>query len=329
MSDYIKDMQSMFYSDRIGKVYGCFEVVKVEYDSELRKQCWTLRCQHCGLEKTTNEGRDYVKGKNKGNCTCRGRNWNKNRKSPVQKPLKEKVLKEKERKPLMSDSKQYSRWKGIKKRCYNKSDKDYKNYGARGIKMCPEWKDNFWAFESWANNSGYADGLTIDRIDNNGDYSPSNCRWRTIRQQNKNKRNILLIDGMTQPEYCKSKGVVLEHDIDKFRNGYEIEEIQSIIKERRYNKQLSELCKEKGVHLSFVKECLSNGYSLFEIFNGEIPKKRSGKKIEIDGVCKTMEEWCAHYDVLRPTVEYRIRKMNMTVKQALTSDKKTSGRPKK
>ena len=71
------------------------------------------------------------------------------------------------------------------------SDVDYKNYGARGIKICDEWKNDFKAFYDWAMSNGYADNLTIDRIDVNGNYEPSNCRWVTKEIQNKNtRRNI-------------------------------------------------------------------------------------------------------------------------------------------
>lgn len=82
----------------------------------------------------------------------------------------------------------YQIWSGIKQRCYNKNKEAYKYYGARGIKVCKEWKDDFMCFYNWAINNGYMEELTIDRRDVNGHYEPSNCRWTTIKEQNNNMR---------------------------------------------------------------------------------------------------------------------------------------------
>lgn len=88
----------------------------------------------------------------------------------------------------------YEIWRGIKKRCYLKTHIHYKNYGGRGIIMCDEWKNDFKIFYDWSKNNGYKDKLTIDRINNNGNYCPENCRWITIKEQGLNKRtNVFLI----------------------------------------------------------------------------------------------------------------------------------------
>lgn len=94
-------------------------------------------------------------------------------------------------------------WVHMKQRCNNPKDHAFKYYGGRGIKVCDEWQHDFVAFRDWAMSNGYAENLTIDRIDVNGDYCPENCRWITIQDQQKNKRDNtkVLYNG-----HCKTVG---------------------------------------------------------------------------------------------------------------------------
>lgn len=82
----------------------------------------------------------------------------------------------------------YKLWGGMLGRCNNPNNKDFPKYGGRGIKVCDEWHD-FVNFNNWANENGYSDELSIDRIDVNGNYEPNNCRWVTLAEQARNKRN--------------------------------------------------------------------------------------------------------------------------------------------
>lgn len=84
-------------------------------------------------------------------------------------------------------------WNDMKSRCYNSNVAIYPHYGGRGIEVCEEWKNSFREFEKWAVSNGYDDSLTIDRIDANKGYEPSNCRWATKQQQNRNKRNSIKV----------------------------------------------------------------------------------------------------------------------------------------
>lgn len=82
---------------------------------------------------------------------------------------------------------------GMKTRCYNKKDKRYPDYGGRGIQICREWMKSYHLFEKWALENGYSDELSIDRINNNGNYEPSNCRWATQKEQSNNGRHNVVI----------------------------------------------------------------------------------------------------------------------------------------
>lgn len=98
-------------------------------------------------------------------------------------------------------------WADMKKRC---SRPRYENYYGRGISVCEEWMD-FFVFRSWALSHGYSDDLTIDRIDNDGNYEPQNCRWATMREQSNNRRSnhILTYNGesATISEWARRTGI--------------------------------------------------------------------------------------------------------------------------
>ncbi len=84
-------------------------------------------------------------------------------------------------------------WNGIKRRCYNTNYYRYNEYGGRGIIICDEWKNDFISFYNWSILNGYHDDLSLDRIDVNGNYAPSNCRWVDTHTQNYNKNNTILL----------------------------------------------------------------------------------------------------------------------------------------
>lgn len=126
----------------------------------------------------------------------------------------------------------YNIWSGMIERCENPNAKPFRRYGGRGIAICPEWRNSFEAFRDWALENGYAEKLTIDRIDNDGDYEPGNCRWATYAEQNRNYgrnrpvlylgREVLVCDLATE--------VGLPQDILKnriFRYGWSVEEAVS------------------------------------------------------------------------------------------------------
>ena len=106
-------------------------------------------------------------------------------------------------------SRLYNIWKGIHRRCYNENATGYSYYGGNGIAMCDEWvgRDGFENFKVWAIEHGYKDDLTIERVDINKGYSPSNCCWVTRREQQRNKSTNRFIEynGVRQPICCWSE----------------------------------------------------------------------------------------------------------------------------
>ncbi len=109
-----------------------------------------------------------------------------------------------------SNSKLYRVWDSMVRRCHNPNHRAFANYGGRGIRVCEEWRD-YRNFKAWANTSGYAQGLTIDRIDNDNGYAPGNCRWATRKQQQNNRRCCVYVehDGrrLTLTEWSEVLGV--------------------------------------------------------------------------------------------------------------------------
>lgn len=97
-----------------------------------------------------------------------------------------------------TDTRLHDIWCSIRGRCFNIRNRAYDRYGGRGIVMCDAWKKDFTSFRDWATANGYADHLSIDRINNDGNYEPSNCRWATPTEQARNKRNSLMISAFGQ-----------------------------------------------------------------------------------------------------------------------------------
>jgi hypothetical protein len=109
-------------------------------------------------------------------------------------------------------------------RCYRKKNDNFQYYGGRGIKVCKEWRDDNKSFFNWADSSGYADNLTIDRKDTNGNYEPENCRWITQAEQSRNTRNVIFLthEGRTLclSEWAREFGIDPTTMAHRFRSGW-------------------------------------------------------------------------------------------------------------
>jgi len=160
---------------------------------------------------------------------------------------------------MPSGTRLYKIWGSMKGRCCNPNDRDYKQYGGRGITVCNEWIDSFVVFQEWAYANGYREYLSIDRKDNNGNYEPSNCRWITIEEQNRNKSNLTFaeIGGETKTlsEWAKLYGMSHSALFRRYRRGLRGEELIKPVKFKTVeidgvSKTFSEWCNDTGLNLS-------------------------------------------------------------------------------
>lgn len=128
------------------------------------------------------------------------------------------------------DKRIHSIWLGMRYRCNSKGSRVYKDYGGRGIKVCPQW-DDFYEFQEWAISHGYSADKSIDRINNDGDYCPENCRWVTMKIQGQNRRNSRLYtyqgETLTISEWSRRTGICWNTIKDRIMRGLPPDEVFS------------------------------------------------------------------------------------------------------
>ena len=147
----------------------------------------------------------------------------------------------------MTDTRTFKSWDAMKQRCLNPKAPDYSRYGSRGIKVWPAWINSFETF--FADMGPRPDGMTLDRIDVNGDYTPENCRWATAKRQQRNRRDTLMLtlDGATQslPDWAERLGVPISTLHTRLAKGWTVERaLRTPIQPRRPNSLQSRSEKE-------------------------------------------------------------------------------------
>lgn len=195
--------------DLTGQRFGRLVVESFAYADKDRHSMWNCKCD-CG-SKIVAKGSNLRGGRTQ-SCGC----------------LHREIVTEQSRKHGKTNTRLHSIWQNMIDRTERKSNRQYKDYGGRGITVCKEWRDDFEAFYEWAMNHGYKDNLTIDRINNDRGYSPDNCRWSTRKQQGRNRRSNHLIsyngEIKTLTEWAEQLQVSCDLLRDRLKCGWTVEE---------------------------------------------------------------------------------------------------------
>lgn len=190
--------------DLTNQKFGLLTVVELEITNS-RKTYWKCLCE-CGNYKTARSD-SLICGAIR-SCGC-------------MKKQQDRVNLTANHSHKMSGTRLYHIWVGMKGRCSNPNNQDYKRYGGRGITVCKEWVDSFANFMEWANKHGYSKKLTLDRIDYNGNYEPDNCRWATPKEQSNNRSSNRMVtigdETMNVTQWCEKFGIKVSRVRDKIR----------------------------------------------------------------------------------------------------------------
>ena len=242
----------------LGQKYGKLTIIGFQRKISSRGWDWVVQCE-CGTQKVVSPS-DVKSGKTK-SCGCLLRETSAQRMTKFKHGVKE-------------NKRLYGIYNGIKRRCYSLNEPRYKDYGGRGIRMCDEWKDRakgFDQFVSWSLSHGYSENMTIDRIDVDGNYTPENCRWVTLQEQNGNKRQTHWVDyqGEHIQLYKLCQRLNLSYDLMHDRIYGRRWSVEKAVETPSIQKDsLMQKCREKGLNYGTVRSRIVDlGWSEEEAFN--------------------------------------------------------------
>lgn len=216
--------------DLSGHKFGRWTVLRLHHikinKNNKRTRYWLCECE-CGNKKVVNA--THLKNGTSLSCGCYAKEMSKKRQITHG----------------LSKTRIYKIWISIKKRCYNEKTIRFENYGGRGIKVCQEWLDDFINFYNWAVNNGYQENLSIDRIDVNGNYEPSNCKWSNAKCQARNRRNnhFITYNGETHciAEWSDITGIKRDVIDNRIRKKWDIERILTTPVKKQKSEKLQKL----------------------------------------------------------------------------------------
>lgn len=255
--------------DLTGRTFGRLKVIgfhhtEVKYYGEKKKKCY----KHYWLCECTCKNKVIVEGGSLRRMNCRSCGC-----------LARETASKNRYKHGEADTRLYRVWQGMKDRCYNKNCENYENYGKRGIEVCEEWRVNYIPFRDFMLSLGYDKTLprdiqTLERIDVNGNYEPSNCRLATKQEQNLNKRNN---------HFVTYKGVT---------------------------KTITELAAEYKLDTEVILNRMNNyGYTIEEAIEKPIrhcPHKNA-PTYKVEGCSKTLREWAEFFGLTRAQLKSKTR----------------------
>ena len=244
----------------IGKIYGNLKVLNFDHKDSKRGDFYLTECINCGKRKirqATYIRRETIK------CCKIEKGYSKTRLFGI--------------------------WMGVRQRCNDKNCVAYVDYGDRGITICDDWNKSFKIFRAWALNNGYKEGLSLERIDVNGNYCPENCRWITMYEQAINKRNTIRFFSKNIAKELQNKnwkkirqyGLLLFSKLVKARAGFvcelckkcEIKKSSNLHAHHWYykkNNSITDIMPSNGICL--CKECHKKVHRNYDFYKNEISK---------------------------------------------------------
>lgn len=295
--------------DLTGKKFGRLTVIE-RTENKGKSTMWLCKCD-CGNERIVS--RNNLSTGHSMSCGC----------------LKKETITKIKTTHGKRDTRLYHIWSSMKGRCITTSNHKYKNYGGRGITICEEWLNDFQAFYDWAMANGYSDDLSIDRIDVNGNYEPSNCRWTDAKTQmnNMTTNRLITYNGKTQTvsQWADETGINRGTLITRFNLGWEEERALTTknFEAITYNNQthtIPEWSKITGIEYGTLKARLSKyGWSVERALTEKVDNTIFKEKLyTFNGKALTLKEWSKELGINYRTLTCRLYTHKWPIERVLS-----------